>query len=62
MKLNYKGCEECFYPREITKTGLCSVINCDRMEKDKCVACKPGFMNANDGSCQVEDPKCLKYC
>lgn len=32
------------------------------MEKDKCVACKAGYVIAFDGSCQVEDPKCLVYC
>jgi hypothetical protein len=35
------------------KNSLCFVINCDRMEADKCFACKPGFIYASDGSCQI---------
>ena len=46
---------------EVTSQGLCSVVNCERMEGKKCALCRPGFFLAKDGSCKVEDPKCLVY-
>lgn len=52
MKLSQKGCDQCFYPMEVTKGGVCSVINCDRMENDRCVSCKAGYVIASDKSCQ----------
>lgn len=62
MKLNAKGCETCMYPMQVVnQTNLCAVVNCDRMEKDKCVICKPGFALATDGSCRTQDPYCLVY-
>jgi hypothetical protein len=34
------------------KNSICSVVNCYRMEEDKCLTCKPGFIILPDGSCQ----------
>lgn len=61
LELDYDGCKQCFYPMEVTGNKLCSVVNCDRMEGDRCAICKPGFFIAKDGSCKREDPKCQKY-
>lgn len=60
MKLSPKGCDTCMYPMYVVKeTGLCSVVNCDRMDGAKCAICKPGFVIASDGSCKNQDPNCL---
>lgn len=53
MALSANGCDQCYYPMEVTKQGLCSVVNCDRMDGEKCVICKAGFTIVDDGSCQV---------
>lgn len=61
LELNWKGCAQCFYPMQVNEFGLCEVPNCDLMNEDRCVSCKPGYFIAKDGSCKREDPKCLVY-
>ena len=61
LELNWKGCEQCFYPMRVNDFHLCEVPYCDLMKEDRCVACSPGYFIAKDGSCVQEDPKCLVY-
>jgi hypothetical protein len=62
LEVNSKGCINCKYPFEISKSsGQCEIPNCFTEKDGACVRCSPGYHIREGLFCKKDDLSCLKY-